>query len=284
MQTTSEKMKKLNELLTELGSAVIGFSGGADSAFLAAAAHRVLGERAVAVTCYSATLPASELKEAAAIASHIGIRHVLLPQNELDSDDFVRNDADRCYYCKKGRFSALASWAAIHGYSWVLEGSNADDTGDYRPGLRAVAELAVVYSPLLDAGLTKAEIREVSRQWGLPTWNKPSAACLSSRVAYGQPVTEAKLSQIEKAEAFVKQFWGGQVRVRHHGNLARIEVDQEGLAAVTEPAAAAEITAHLKELGFTFATVDLAGYRTGSMNQMLNAEKKTTITGGMKNG
>lgn len=268
------KLNALNALLNELGSAVIGFSGGADSAFLAAAAHRVLGERAVAVTCHSATLPESERLEAAVIARQIGIKHVLLPQNELDSEDFARNDADRCYYCKKGRFTALASWASLHGFRWVLEGANADDTGDYRPGLRALGELASVRSPLLEVGFTKAEIRELSRLWGLPTWNKPSAACLSSRIAYGQRVTAEKLAQIERAEAVLKEYSSGQVRVRHHGNLARLEVEPEEIARLAAPPVAKEIAVRLKALGFTFVTVDLSGYRTGSMNQILDLEGK----------
>jgi uncharacterized protein len=274
MDETNNKLQKLNALLAELGSAVVGFSGGADSAFLAAAAHRVLGERTAAVTCYSATLPESERLEAAVVARQIGIRHVLLAQNELDSDDFARNDADRCYYCKKGRFSALAAWASVNGYRWVLEGANADDSGDYRPGLRALGELAVVRSPLLEVGFTKAEIRELSRQWGLPTWNKPSAACLSSRVAYGQPVTAAKLGQIEQAEAVVKRYCQGQIRVRHHGDIARIEVDPGEIARLAGPEAAGEIAAALRALGFAYITVDLAGYRTGSMNQVLDRDNK----------
>ena len=274
MKDTNVKLQKLNVLLAELGSAVIGFSGGTDSAFLAAAAYRVLGERAVDVTCYSATLPESERMEAAITARQIGIRHVLLPQNELDSDDFVRNGADRCYHCKKGRFSALAAWAAANGYHWVLEGANADDVGDYRPGLRALSELAVVRSPLLEVGLTKAEIRELSRQWGLPTWNKPSAACLSSRVAYGQPITAAKLAQIEKAEAILKKYCQGQIRVRHHGGLARIEVEPAEITRLTRPEVAREIAEQLNALGFTYVAVDLSGYRTGSMNQVLDLENK----------
>jgi uncharacterized protein len=266
------KLRKLNELLAGMGSAVVGFSGGVDSSFLAAAAHRVLGERAVAVTCYSPTLPESEREEAAAVARWIGIRHILVPQNELDSAEFVKNDADRCYHCKKGRFTALTAWAATEGFRWVLEGANADDCGDYRPGMRAVAELAAVRSPLLEVGLTKNEIRELSRQWRLPTWNKPAAACLSSRVAYGQPVTEAKLAQIEKAEAVLMKIFTGPIRVRHHGELARIEVDCGELARFADPATAKEIDAQLKALGFTYVAVDLAGYRAGSMNQMLDTE------------
>ncbi len=267
MEDTAVKLRKLNDLLATLGSAAVGFSGGTDSSFLAAAAHRILGERAVAVTCCSPTLPASEREEAITTAQRIGIRHVLLPQNELDSADFVRNDADRCYHCKKGRFTALAAWAAAEGYRWVLEGANADDENDYRPGLRALAELATVRSPLLEVGMTKAEVRELSRQWGLPTWNKPIAACLSSRVAYGQPVTAAKLAQIEQAEAVLREYCRGQLRVRHHGDLARIEVEPGEIAGIA--AAAAEIATRLKSLGFVFVTLDLDGYRTGSMNLAL---------------
>lgn len=267
------KLQKLGDLLNELGSVAVGFSGGADSAFLAAAAHRVLGERAVAVTCYSATLPASEQEEAIAFAREIGIRHVLLPQDELASEDFVRNDANRCYYCKKGRFTALASWASVHGFRWVLDGANADDTGDYRPGMRALGELATVRSPLLEVDLTKAEIRELSKQWGLPTWNKPSAACLSSRVAYGQPVTSEKLAQIEKAEAILRKYSKGQIRVRHHDNLARIEVEPADIVRFAAPPIAGEIAEQFKALGFTFVTIDLSGYRTGSMNQVLAKNK-----------
>lgn len=269
------KMDKLNKLLSDLGSVVVGFSGGVDSTFLAAVAYRVLGDQAVAVTAYSATLPESEKREAVALAAQIGIKHVLVYNSELDSPDFVKNDANRCYYCKKGRFGALAEWAMQHGHSWVLEGTNADDVGDYRPGMRAVAELATVRSPLLEAGFTKQDIRELSKDWGLPTWDKPSAACLSSRVAYGQAITEENLGQIEQAEAVLKEYCRGQVRVRHHGNLARIEVLPEEIPLLAEPKAARAITASLQRLGFTFITLDLAGYRMGSMNQLLEIKAET---------
>jgi pyridinium-3,5-biscarboxylic acid mononucleotide sulfurtransferase len=269
VNNTQEKLNRLLALLKEMESVVTGFSGGVDSTFLSAAAHRALGDKAVAVTAYSATLPESEKQEAIEFAGLIGIRHVLLEISELESPDFVANRPDRCYHCKLQRFSALSRWASKQGFRWVLEGSNADDTGDYRPGMRAVEELPTVRSPLLEVGLTKTEIRQISADWGLPTWNKLSAACLSSRVAYGQPVTAEKLKQIEQGEELIKHYCSGQVRLRHHGTLARIEVFPEDMPVLAQPPVAQIINLALKDLGFTYVTLDLAGYRMGSMNETI---------------
>ncbi|WP_425060078.1 Pyridinium-3,5-bisthiocarboxylic acid mononucleotide synthase [Sporomusa carbonis] len=270
MAQINEKLASLLDILKEMDTVAVGFSGGVDSSFLAAAAQRALGDKAVAVTAYSETLPESERQEAIAIARQIGIRHVLLHISELESAEFVANTADRCYYCKRERFSALKKWADTQGIAWVLEGSNADDTSDYRPGMRAIDELSGVRSPLLEAGLTKDEIRELSKEWGVPTWNKASAACLSSRVAYGLPVTAERLKQIEQAEEFLKQFCTGQVRVRHHDRLARIEVSQADIPVLAQPDKAVLISEKLRQLGFAYVTLDLSGYRTGSMNAVLN--------------
>ena len=268
MQDINDKNQQLHDWLKGFGSIVVAFSGGVDSTFLAAAAVRAVGEKAIAVTAFSETLAESEKQEAITIAKQIGIRHILLHISELDSREFVENTKSRCYHCKKERFSVLAEWAKQQQYQVVLEGSNVDDLSDYRPGIRAVQELETVRSPLLEVGINKSEIRTLSKQWNLPTWDKPSAACLSSRVAYGIPITAERLKQIELAEKLVKTFCTGQVRVRHHGDIARIEVAPENIALLTAPSSARVIDKALKELGFTYVVVDLAGYRMGSMNDI----------------
>jgi uncharacterized protein len=269
VENIANKLEQLNDLLIGLESIVVAFSGGVDSSFLAAAALRAVGEKAIAVTAFSETLPESEKNEAISIAKQIGIKHILLDISELNSPDFVENNRQRCYYCKQERFSALVAWAKDNNYNWVLDGSNVDDLSDYRPGIKAVEELEHVRSPLIEVGLAKKEIREISKAWALTTWNKDSAACLSSRIAYGLSITGERLNQIEKAEALVKTFCQGQVRVRHHGNIARIEVLPENISLITAPRVAKHIEQGLKKIGFTYVTVDLAGYRSGSMNEVL---------------
>lgn len=267
--TLQKKAERLSEILDSLRSVAIAFSGGTDSTLLAAAAFRRLHDKAVAVTAYSATLAMEEQQDAARIAAGIGIRHVLLPADEMTEEGFRRNGPDRCFHCKKLRFGVLAGWAGQNQIPWIVEGSNVDDIGDFRPGMKAIESMPNVRSPLLEAGFTKSEIRTLSREWGLPTWDKPSAACLASRVAYGQPISVANLSQIEQAERVVRRFAAGQVRVRHHGTVARIEVEPSQMQRLIDPATAEFVTKELKSIGFPYVTLDLSGYRMGSLNETL---------------
>jgi uncharacterized protein len=266
---TEDKLQKLEEIFQSLGKIVVAFSGGVDSTFLAAAAKRALGDNVLAVTAVSATLTDDEKAEAVKLAERIGVTHVLIETNEFADNLFTANSAERCYFCKKIRFEALVEWAAARGYPWIVEGTNVDDAGDYRPGTRAVAELPAVRSPLKEARLTKAEIREISKRWKLPTWEKPSAACLASRIEYGLPLTPERLKQVEEAEKLIRPLCKGQLRVRHHGTLARIEVEPEWIPKLAEPETATLIAEKLKTQGFHHVALDLFGYRMGSLNEDL---------------
>ena len=267
------KLERLRAQLREIGSAVVAFSSGVDSTFLLRVAHEELGENVVAVTAHSHSFPIRELDEAAAFCAREGVRHEIIDSEELDIPGFVANPPDRCYHCKKALFGKLIAFAQANGLAAVLEGSNMDDDGDYRPGRRAIMELGVA-SPVHDAGLTKAEIRVLSKRMGLPTADKPSFACLASRFPYGERITAGGLERVERAEQWLMDAGLGlaQLRVRSHGDMARIEVPPADIPRLATRAE--EIAAALKSFGFTYVALDLQGYRTGSLNETLPATKK----------
>ena len=262
-----QKLHNLKEYLRSLGRVAVAFSSGVDSTFLLKVAHDVLGDNAVAVTATSCSFPKREFDEAASFCAANGIKQITVVSNELDIPEFRKNPTNRCYLCKSALFKKIISLAKENGIEYVCEGSNVDDMGDYRPGMKAVAELGIK-SPLRECGLSKDEIRALSKEMNLPTWDKPSFACLASRFVYGEEINEKKLSMVENAEQFLLDMGFKQFRVRIHGeNLARIEVlpaDLQSLLSKRE-----EVTEHLRELGFAYVTMDLQGYRTGAMNEVI---------------
>lgn len=274
MTELSEKKRRLIEYLRSLGSVAVAFSGGVDSSFLLYAAKEALGDRVLAVTARSATYPVRELHDAEAFAEKYGIRQKVIVSEELDIREFSGNPPNRCYLCKHELMTKIFAIARAEGFAYVAEGSNMDDLGDYRPGLAAAKELGAV-SPLREAQLTKAEIRALSREAGLATWDKPSFACLASRIPYGSTITREKLGMIEKAEQFLLNLGFKQVRVRHHGDVARVELASEELPRVFAEGLAPRIDKALRGFGFPYVALDLAGYRTGSMNDVLPESEKT---------
>jgi uncharacterized protein len=272
VDAVQERLRELERIVAPYGSALVAFSGGVDSSLALAIAARALPkDKVLAVTSNNETYLPSELGLARDFAATLGVEHLVVNTRELDDPNYASNPTNRCYFCKSTLYSDLAKLAAERGYACVVDGANKDDEGDYRPGRKAAKELGVV-SPLSVAGVGKAEVRELARHLGLPSWDKPALACLSSRFPYGQKITAEKLFQVARAEEFLRKEGFRQVRVRHHGEIARLEVapaEMERAFALRE-----EISAELKDAGFLYVTLDLAGYKAGSLNAALGKGKK----------
>jgi len=272
------KRAALDRALRALGRTLLAYSGGVDSAFLSWAAHQVLGEEVLAVIADSASLARTQLADAIAFAGEHGIPLKVIATNELDRPEYSRNDASRCFFCKDELFTVMEDFRREHGFESVAYGVNLDDDGDFRPGQLAAEQHRVV-APLRDAGLTKQDIRDLARAAGLRIWDKPASACLSSRIEYGRPVTREALSIVEQGEDALRALGFRQFRVRHHGEIVRIEIARDELPRALDSGMAATFTATFKALGFKFVTLDLEGFRSGSMNSLLPPEQLTRKTG-----
>jgi uncharacterized protein len=268
LRTLKAKQERLFSILKPMQRVIVAYSGGADSAYLAWAAHRVLGGDALAITADSASIPESHKQAADAFARECGFRHEYVETREFDNPEYIKNDPNRCFHCKDELFTRLEIVARERGIEHIAYGVNVDDLGDYRPGQKA-AKMHQAKAPLVDAGLTKAEIRELSRLTGLSTWDRPASACLSSRIPYGTPVTMENIKTVERGEEAIRQLGFRQFRVRFHGKLVRIEIAKDELAAALTPEMAQRFVEIFKPLGFHYVTIDLEGYRQGSLNAVL---------------
>ena len=272
-KSVEEKRQQLVNIINDMGSVIVAYSGGVDSAFLAAVAHEVLGEKALSVTANSPSLAPSELEDAIALATDQQIHYEIIETKETEREDYQANNPDRCFFCKDELYSHLIKFADQRRYAVITNGTNVDDLGDYRPGLEAAKQYGV-RSPLVEADLTKQDIRDLSKEMGLPTWDKPAQACLSSRIPYGTMVTVEALTRIAKAEHFLRSKGFKQLRVRHHDTVARIEIEPKDFSALLDESTRTDITEYFKSIGYSYVTMDMNGFRSGSLNEILTTFKK----------